>query len=72
LSSRSLGGSFLMSYSSKKISILGPVILEELFKVSGLFLALFHRVNIEINRRTQKKRKESMGCMNEILLTELW
>jgi hypothetical protein len=46
-----------MSYSSKIISILGPVILEELFKVSHLFLALSHRANIEINRRTQKKKE---------------
>ncbi|HZB63749.1 MAG TPA: hypothetical protein VE307_00395 [Nitrososphaeraceae archaeon] len=45
-----------MSYSSKIISILRAVILEELFKISPLYLALSNRANIEINRRTRKKR----------------
>jgi hypothetical protein len=51
-----------MSYSSKIISILGPVILEDLFKVSRLSLALGSLPPSEYrNRNKQKNSKEKKG-----------
>jgi hypothetical protein len=54
-----------MSYSSKIISILGPVILEDLFKVSRLSLGLGSLRSSEyrnrIKQKNSKQKKESMG-----------